>query len=440
MNPNQRGQIGRLIRTFWRENASQELTKGYKSLQLDYGCEVMDMTRFSNFFALFLIAGLMAIVGCGGDTEDTHIQLSIPTRIGGTIDQGQALVVSASGLVPREFPVLLQAITDTGEIASGARLTADALGRIDDVILSYDVGLIGTSGDGRLAPGVFTVRLTASGGTVEREVTVAALIAGPRIWACDIDGEPCNAFLSGDPVYIAAAGLQQGTTYRVWPVEDRREWLDGDVFTSWQADYPAIVWPDDIPEFIDVVAGPGGYVYPTLLLPYATKHLPGVTDQFDIVLDREPFGVFDAATDAVDSQLPTGVVVQDPTPDGHIITELACREDYTYTNHFKVGEEVYIWLNPGVIIPVDIHSYVMKYIVDHTSDWTDKMSLTDITEGVEIDVVQPGCANEGLILAWAHAELGEYDVVIDMNANGVYDQGLDVLDGGPIGPGFRVTE
>ena len=398
------------------------------------------MTRFPITLVLFLTIAMATALGCGGDEEDTHILLSIPTRIGGTIDQGQALIVSASGLAPGEFPVLIQAMTETGDTASGARLTADRLGRISDVILSYDVGLVGTSGGGRLAPGVFTVRLTAGAGTVEREVTVSALIAGPRIWACDIDGNPSNAFLSGDPVYIAAAGLQHGTTYRIWPVEDRRRWVDGDTVKSWQEEYPAITWPEDIPEFIDVVAGPGGYIYPTLLLPYATKQVPGVTDQFDIVLDREPFGVFNVATDAVDSQLPTGVVVQDPAAGGHIITELACREDYMYTNNFLVGDEVYIWLNPGVVIPIDIHSYVMKYIVGHTTEWEDGRSLADITEGVEIDVVQPGCANEGLILAWADAELGEYDVVIDMNSNGVYDEGTDILDGGPVGPGFTVTE
>ena len=48
--------------------------------------------------------------------------------------------------------------------------------------------------------------------------------------------------------------------------------------------------------------------------------------------------------------------------------------------------------------------------------------------------------NEGLILAWILAQIGEYDVFLDINANGIYDEGIDVLDGGPNGPGFVVTQ
>jgi len=100
---------------------------------------------------------------------------------------------------------------------------------------------------------------------------------------------------------------------------------------------------------------------------------------------------------------------------------------------------LYIWLNPAFFLN-DYSMYVLKYILLHSDLWQDGMSLEDITGGAELDPVQIGCINEGLVLAWIIDQIGEYDVLLDINGNGIYDEGIDVLDGGPDGPGFVVTE
>ncbi len=414
------------------------MTKGYKMLQLAYEVKKMN-TRFP-LFLILLVASVLALTsGCSGDDSTLPLQLDVSSSQNNILNQGEALVLSASGLTPGEFPVLIEALTSGGAVASQVRLTADRYGDINDVILAYDAGYWTTPGNGRLSPGTYTIRLTTDGGTVETEITVPAVPDSPTVRACDIDGNLANAFTEGDPVFVMAISLQPGASYRVWPVADRRSWKDGDIIKSWQSEAPAIVWPPEIHEYIDVVADGDGKLEPTQLLAYATKLVPSITDQFDVVIDAEPFGVFNADTDAVDGQIPTGVVVQEPHPGGPIYAELASRADYTYTNSFTVGDQINVWLNPGFILD-QVGDYVLKYILLHSDEWPDGISIEDITGGIELDPVQEQCVNEGLILVWMLAEIGEYDVLMDINANGIYDEGIDVLDGGPGGPGFVVTE
>ncbi len=399
------------------------------------------MTRFPILYASLLSGFILLALGCTHDyiNPPQPKYFTLPSIVNSELKYGEALTFWASGMTPGEYPVSVEVFAfdiklGTWTKVSETELTADRYGRIKNVILAYDAGI-----DPTLAQSVEHQVVM----TVGEEVSSASFIVtpsdGPVVYACDISGNLSNAFLSGEPVFVTAKGLVPGEMYRVWPLSDRREWSDGDVFESWGMEIGAGIWPDDIPEFIEITADDNGEIVPTQLMPYATKVYTGITDQFDVMLDAAPFGTFNVATDAVDGNLPTGVVVQDPAPDGHLIQQLASREDYTYTDTFHVGDEVYIWLNPGIIIP-EPHLYVQKYIVEHLEEWLDGTPLGDITSGIELDVVQTGCVNEGLILAWFYAQLGEYDVLIDMNSNGIYDEGTDILDWSPAGPGLRVIE
>ncbi len=402
------------------------------------------IVRFPIILHAFSACALALVLGCSGATINDPpltdpFELSITTASGGIINQGEALILNVTGLQSGEYPVIAQVLDSQSAVVSQARLTASSNGRINNFILSYDLGFFDTSGDGRLAPGNYTVRVNATAGTITGNISVPAAPDGPMVWGCDIDGNLSNAFLAGEPVFFSAESLTPNTVYRAWPVDDRRAWNDGDIIKSWQADAPSIIWPIEIPEYVEVTTDANGDVDPTQLLPYATKLLVGITDQFDIVIDAEPFAVFNVDTDAVDGQIPTGVVVQEELPDGPLYAELASYSNYTYSNEFKVGEEVNIWLNPGFRLN-DFSMYVLKYILYHTELWADGTPLEDITGGAELDAIQIGCINEGLVLAWIIDQIGEYDVLLDVNGNGIYDEGIDILDGGPDGPGFTVTD
>ena len=52
-----------------------------------------------------------------------------------------------------------------------------------------------------------------------------------------------------------------------------------------------------------------------------------------------------------------------------------------------------------------------------------------MSQGPELDTPQYGCTNEGRVLIWPSTLApGKYDIVIDVDRNGVYDRGLDFLD------------
>jgi hypothetical protein len=383
---------------------------------------------------------LLASTGCGGSgiIPGDEIKITLQGASDYTVRMGSALTMTVTGLQPSEFPVVVEVreydIKSYYKVKSTSRLTADRNGAIGPVILHYDLGL-----DGMLPYIGHEVRVTSSAGVASAGFIIDPAGDHPMVYACDMQGNVSNAFQSGMPVYVTAKGLNPGELYRIWPVKDARAWNDGTEFKSWKMEVGAGIWPGELPEYIEAAADYAGDIKPIQLVPYATKSFPGITDQFDIVLDAAPFGVFNESTDAVDGELPTGVVVQDPAGGGPIIQQLAARKDYTYTDIFKVGDEVYVWLNPGVII-TDPHKQVVKWVVEHQDEWIDGATLTDISAGAEMDVVQPGCVNEGIVLVWPDAEKGEYDVVIDMNLNGTYDEGIDILDWGPTNPGFRVIE
>lgn len=89
---------------------------------------------------------------------------------------------------------------------------------------------------------------------------------------------------------------------------------------------------------------------------------------------------------------------------------------------------------------------VHKYVVAHQDAWAQGDPLTDVTAGFETDPVQGFCTNEAPWMVWPRQlfAAGCYDVVIDVNRNGVYDLGTDLLDNidqrGQVSCGCRVAD
>ena len=51
--------------------------------------------------------------------------------------------------------------------------------------------------------------------------------------------------------------------------------------------------------------------------------------------------------------------------------------------------------------------------------------------GNETDGVQTGCTNEYVVMVYPGPLVpGEYDVIIDLDRDGKYTQGTDIIDGG----------
>jgi hypothetical protein len=118
-----------------------------------------------------------------------------------------------------------------------------------------------------------------------------------------------------------------------------------------------------------------------------------------------------------------------------VMTFVPCDDTGEHLNNINVGESVYIkGFNGTPDTSIDV------YIVPNRYDWAPGMFLYDYSESVEHLTFD----GDGVIpptVIWQQAlndESSAYDVIVDMNANGVYDAD-DYLDG-QIGVGFVVQE
>ena len=178
------------------------------------------------------------------------------------------------------------------------------------------------------------------------------------------------------------------------------------------------------------------------------------------------------------------------TPDHHIVIQIASSGCYQYTYYhgdwgyenvfyadgsntcagyewwWGTGQGIKAVFNPYVTWestyadnPPDLTAYSNQYVDIHVIEWQeatnlrrlDGLDLTglDVTAAVETVPVQWGCAN-GLHLnnIWLPSFTQEtYNVVVDTNRNGVYDAGIDFVDGrrgenlsGSYNPGFTVSQ
>ena len=336
-----------------------------------------------------------------------------------------SMMVSVDGVQPRthyEFR-----ITPVGQpmvVVGQARLSSDQLGNVPPAILLFDVGVPGTIPGPGIAPvGTYELEVTGPGVDDTSTFTVEPSPA-PYVYTCDAAGNVKNTFDYGDPLYAAGGNFAPNAEVHLLPVEDRDSYDELDTL------------PDDN-------TNPGGTQgrYMTVATTDANGDLPvtqltgfswyGIEgDGFDIVADLAPFGEYNDGSDAADGSGVTGATYQIPDVGSDVDSELACDADGVYQDTFARNADVHIRINPPLkyIIP---HRWVDKYVVVHKDEWQDGDPLVDVSGGDEMDGVQSGCTNEPIVIVFpGPIPPGQYDVIIDIDQDGVYDQGLDIVDGG----------
>jgi hypothetical protein len=112
----------------------------------------------------------------------------------------------------------------------------------------------------------------------------------------------------------------------------------------------------------------------------------------------------------------------------------SCRSSGTKNDQFNLGEEIWITGNRGYSPSTTYNVYVVVH-----QDWTDGMAFpTRVPGTVETVTSNP----DGSILAkvWDSAQLGKYDIVIDITGDGKYHAGIDPIDNMSVyGAGFFVV-
>ena len=173
-------------------------------------------------------------------------------------------------------------------------------------------------------------------------------------------------------------------------------------FESWVSAVPA--------EYAEVDPGATVTFVETIQVPAGTT--PGVYTFTVSAMDNKSVS-FGDQTDII--TVPPGGV--GPTVESALVSG-------TPENTFQISDPVYAVGSgyPAAGTIYDLH------VVDDTT-WTDGMAIPARVAGTETSVTTDASKNiPAGTLIWTSAVAGKYDIVVDVNGNGVYDAGTDALD------------
>ena len=238
----------------------------------------------------------------------------------------------------------------------------------------------------------------------------------------------------GEQLLIEGSRLPQNQNVQLLVVANRISYVPGDVLTDLS---------DNGIETVSI--GANGTLAPTVIWNSVAA------GPYDLIVDTEPFGIYNAG-DVVNDALLTGLVVQNAPIYGDIIQDIACDQFGNYKMYFDSLETVYAKVN-AFTKPRLASEYVSIFLTTHKPVWQAGDSLVALctvgTFEMPINCLWNGTAGS-LPLISTHGQSapddptpvklwpGLYDVIIDVDRDYVYTPGIDILDGGPV-PGFIVA-
>ena len=358
------------------------------------------------------------------------------------------IFLSIDGLIPLEQTNIevIEGCVECKKSIKRAVVVTDRDGTIADLPIFYHVGV------------------DADGQRVNMAGSYTVLITQPpkhdpwyRYEICfeiidDISPDPQIHAFDGSQVFKGKASLVGEDVYAIGyhvvadevqllVVDDSNDYQVGDALT-------------DVSGGVETVTPSAeGEIAPTVVWPAAAA-----TGSYDIVADVEPFGEFNDG-DVVSDLRIAGLVIQEAPGASDIVVDIACDMMGMPQNSFDDLEPLFAKVDPTVR-PADLKKWlsplprwVSVFVTPHKDNWRQDDQLVTIrTVGTHqmpsyvqmnersgaIDLFRlRGETKSGYYLPlrlWP----GDYDVVVDVNRNFMYDPGIDLLDGGPQ-VGFSVT-
>ncbi|MEW6200903.1 MAG: hypothetical protein AB1546_02940, partial [bacterium] len=352
------------------------------------------------------------------------------------ITEGDTVYFGMTGLLPGELYTITIVFPDGTQ--QELHLSADETGTIpSSAVLLYDAGLEidpeeagagRTAGRFALAVGDSITVIVSRGTTTLKEITLPYSGSGtdPKAYAANKNSYFRNSFVcsKGEDIYVAFRQIGNEKV-RIYIVEDRMKWNVGDRLEDVSGGF----------EEIQLIGYSWDLYGENLLVWKNSGEECAPSGNYDLIVERGMLDGFFDEGDLVDSHRTVGFVVQEAAANGDIIEQIASDKDYRYKNIFAPDETVYVYMNPKIRsrvfeqMEVDWFGYVQKFVTHHKDVWKTGDSIIDATKGIEGDILQWGCYNESLVVVWpAPLQPGKYDIVIDANANDIYDQGIDFLD------------
>lgn len=367
-----------------------------------------------------------------------------------------SLLVDVGGLAPRAgYDV--EVVGEQGEVLVGNRLSTDAAGRIPETVLWYAIGTqrcwsgaLAAEGplpyarvtDASLAGRDYTLRISRQDEVVRSaRFRVAAEMLRPTVFAADSRGCPKTGFLIGEEdVWVVGRNFPAGSLVRLWAVNDETEWPDGKALEDRTGQHG-----HSLPPLVEL--GPGETSFKRRLWPRGLTSI----GSYDVVAEAVsyPFGAYRAAPraearDVIANRTFSGFVVQRrPGAAEPLEVEIAgaVSSPFAFRSTFLSNENVFVGVDPA-LQPGFVGQTAGVHIVPHKTDaqWTVDNTLNDVTGVVETITVNGICGNCWKTLAWAAPlTVGEYDVVLDFDGDGLYTPGTDLIDAlDPVG--FTVSE
>ncbi len=387
---------------------------------------------------LCLALAVLTVSGCGNDDFlgrdlGDGLRLTDPTlgiidaygNVITSVDIGDPVTVQVPRLSPNTQYTIR--ITDPNGVeynpAGGVRATADERGIIfhSTVVQNLDAG---ANGAAVLAPpGNYTIRIERAGGGLEETIDFSVRDMS-RVFCSDGTGSKRASFLNGQGIF---ATLQRGGGTLA----------DGSYDLHVVSDLGVVLADGGgLPDAATNVTVTGGLGIANLGM---AGTMPFTSGAFDVVVDLNDDGLYTHGTDLISRhrRLHACINVQAANTGNPLVTQIGADRNGNHRQVFDPVEaqaepvtDVYARATAGEASAVQSTLGVTKYVVPHQAVWTTGDPLTDVTQAIEIDPVQDFSISEAPWLIWPRVSqtAGCYDIVIDVNQNGQFDAGIDLLD------------
>lgn len=237
--------------------------------------------------------------------------------------------------------------------------------------------------------------------------------------------------LVGEDVYLQGFNVTADSV-RLYVIPKQIDYADGDPFV-------------DVSGGFEWIAPASGTIPETLVWGAA-----GTVGSYDCIVDLRPFGEYNVG-DVVSDMNFTGLAVQNPPGAEHIIADIACDESGVHKDVFDDLEPLFATVDPPtrsadlLTWMSELAHWLPVFVMPHREIWQqDEQLVTIRTVGTHqmpsYIQVNPMSGSVGLFRLRGECKPlylqpmrlwpGDYDIIVDVNRNFLYDPGIDILDGG----------
>jgi hypothetical protein len=422
--------------------------------------------RIVPFLTAFALLGILLFPGCnGGNLLDkfvprlSELKLADGSALPQVIDTAQAnptALTEISGLQPGQLVEVMLYKDNVPVYEKPRTAVADKDGKIP-LALFYDLGVDQNPNSPTFRKlvqltGTYKIEVSSNGATIlTTQVTAGAQafsrqggVSRPTIDVM-INTDyyfALGSVITNQPVYIWGRNMLPNEQYALYVVADKAEWNIGDPI----ADVTGAV------EVAATTATQNGKAEIKLVTPAAkvwNAAAPvGGERNFDVIARKIPAGTQAPLTttlqagDIINATSIPAFTVQDVRDQGagqHRAFAVTCTGNGQFQSEFKAGDTLSVWVNPPWRITDIFWDMVGKYVVVHKANWENNDVLVDVSGRPEWDIVRIACSNEAWHPLWENVRAGLYDVIVDVDGNGKYTKGTDILDqGGTDGQGTGI--